>query len=76
MGSFGLCGAEFVGSQLETCVLRVSMVQLPILGLTPGLLGSRVLLIAAPWSHLAFLVVDPMSVLQLGWKACEHPEHP
>lgn len=76
MGSFGLCSAEFVGSQLETCVLRVSMVWLPMLGLTPGLLGSRVLLIAAPWSHLAFLVVDPMSVLQLGPTAREHPEHP
>lgn len=50
--------------------------ELPMLGLTPGLLGFRVLLIAAPWSHLAFLLVDPMSVLRLGPKALEHPEHP
>lgn len=61
MGSFALCTAEFARSQLEM-MLRVPVVWLPVLELAPGLLGSRVLLVAAAWSHLAFLLVDPRSM--------------
>lgn len=49
-------------------MLRVLVVWLPMLGLPPGLLGSRVLLIAALWSHLIFLLVDPRSVQGLELK--------
>lgn len=43
------------------------------LGLAPGLLGSRVFLIVALWSHLAFLLPDPRSVLGLGLKPVSIP---
>lgn len=72
MGSFGLCSAEFVGSQMELWILPLPMVLLPVLELSPGLL-SRVLLVAAAWSHLAFLLVDPGSVLGLGLKPVSIP---
>lgn len=73
MGSFALCTVEFVGSQLGLWMLPVPMVWLPVLELVPGLLESRVLLVAAAWSHLAFLLVDPRSVLRLGLKPVSIP---
>lgn len=73
MGSFGLCTAELVGSQLETWMLQVPMVCLPMLGLAPGLLAFKMLLVAAPWSHLALMLADPSSVLRLGLKPVSIP---
>lgn len=73
MGSFALCTAEFAWSQLELWMLPVPMVWLPVLELAPGLLESRMLLVAAAWSHLAFLLVDPRSVLGLGLKPVSIP---
>lgn len=70
MGNFGLCTAEFVGSQLETESAHGVVAHA---GIASCLVGVQSALIAALWSHLALMLADPRSVLRLGLKPVSIP---